>query len=110
MERRQFIGLVTGAAVCPIAAAHARSTMPIIGLLRSTSLAASNHLVAAFREGLKSAGIARKALVRRAWSLIDVNDMLTAADSSLDAVSVVVASNVKVNACHLGICPQMSIP
>ena len=38
--------------------------------------------------------IARKPLVRRAWSSISVNDMLTIADTGLHAGTVVVASNV----------------
>jgi putative ABC transport system substrate-binding protein len=32
------------------------ATMPVIGFLRSTSLAASTNLVTAFRQGLKESG------------------------------------------------------
>jgi ABC-type uncharacterized transport system substrate-binding protein len=60
MRRRGFITLVAGAGL--FCAANARragaeqATMPVIGFLRSTTLADAPHYVTAFRHGLKEAG------------------------------------------------------
>jgi putative ABC transport system substrate-binding protein len=57
MERRKFIGLLGGAAASwPLVARAQQAIIPVIGFLRSTSLADSAVLVAAFREGLKDTG------------------------------------------------------
>jgi putative ABC transport system substrate-binding protein len=57
MRRREFIKLLGGgAAVWPLAAHAQQPTMPVIGYLRSASLADSMNLVTAFRQGLKESG------------------------------------------------------
>jgi putative ABC transport system substrate-binding protein len=57
MRRREFLALLTAA--CPLAPARLvaqQSAVPVVGFLRSTSLATATDLVAALRQGLTEAG------------------------------------------------------
>jgi putative ABC transport system substrate-binding protein len=54
MRRREFITLIGGVAVWPIAARAQQSTLPMIGFMSSRSLNDSRHLVDAFRTGLQA--------------------------------------------------------
>jgi putative ABC transport system substrate-binding protein len=56
MQRREFIGLVGGAAAWPLAARAQQASIPVIGFLRTTSASEATELVAAFRQGLKDTG------------------------------------------------------
>jgi putative tryptophan/tyrosine transport system substrate-binding protein len=75
MKRRQFLGVLTGGAVWPLAAHGQQPAMPIVGFLRSSALADSDHLVAAFRQGLKEAGFVedQNVLFEVRWAENDPN-------------------------------------
>jgi putative ABC transport system substrate-binding protein len=56
MRRREFIALIGSMAARPLAARAEQSAMPVIGFLRSSTLADATSLMAAFRQGLKETG------------------------------------------------------
>jgi putative ABC transport system substrate-binding protein len=57
VRRRNFIkGVAVSATGWPLAARAQKPAMPVIGFFRSTSSGSSEHLVAAFEEGLKATG------------------------------------------------------
>jgi putative ABC transport system substrate-binding protein len=56
MRRRDFITLVGGVAAWPLMALAEQPAMPMIGFLRSSTLADATNLTAAFRQGLKETG------------------------------------------------------
>src|ERR1700674_3373072 len=57
MRRRDFIKVMAGStAAWPLTARAQQPKMPVIGFLRSASLADAANLVTAFRQGLKETG------------------------------------------------------
>ena len=57
MRRRDFLGVISGAAVVlPLAARAQQPAMPVIGFLSGRSPASDAHLVMAFRQGLNETG------------------------------------------------------
>src|SRR5579872_7180743 len=95
MQRREFITLVGGAVTTWSLAAHAQSATPVIGFLRSSSLADAANLVTAFRQGLKQMGFVEgQNVVIEFQSANDRSDRLQAllADLIHQPVAVIVVN------------------
>jgi putative ABC transport system substrate-binding protein len=87
MRRREFITLLGGtAAAWPFAARAQQPTMPVVGFLRSATLADVPHWVAAFRQGLKEAGFVEGQ---------NVAIEFRSADNQLDRLPALVADLVR---------------
>jgi len=57
MKRREFLGLVSGAAVLrPLPALAQQAPLPVVGFLNSASADGYASMAAAFKRGLKDAG------------------------------------------------------
>ena len=70
MRRREFISLLGGAlAARPLAAQERQPPTPVIGFLRPTEADESEHLVVAFREGLRKSGYSSdEVLIEPRWA------------------------------------------
>src|ERR1700686_2556980 len=106
MRRRDFLGVIGGAAVVlPLAArAQQPSTVPVVGFLHSGSEAPNAHLVSAFRKGLSEAGFdeGRNVAIEYRWAggnydrlpgLVDelINRRVTVLYTSGGSISVLAA-------------------
>jgi putative tryptophan/tyrosine transport system substrate-binding protein len=71
IRRREFIFTLGGAAAAwPVVARAQQAAMPVIGLLRSSSLAGSTYLLSALRRGLNEAGYieSQNVVIEYRWS------------------------------------------
>ena len=68
MKRREFMALLGGAAVWPVAARAQQRAMPVIGFLNGGSSTRWAHLVAAYQRGLnEAAGQGGNTIACRRW-------------------------------------------
>jgi ABC-type uncharacterized transport system substrate-binding protein len=70
MRRRDFLGFISGATVALPLAARGQPAMPVVGYLFAGSSKSSEHLVAAFRQGLSEAGYidGRNVVIEFRWA------------------------------------------
>jgi putative ABC transport system substrate-binding protein len=86
MRRREFLGVLGGATAWPFAARAQQAALPVVGFIRSASLADATHLVTAFRQGLKEAGFVEGQNVAIEYRY---------ADNQIDRLPVLVAELIR---------------
>jgi putative ABC transport system substrate-binding protein len=94
LGRRQFVGLLGGAAAWPLTARAQRQLNPVIGFLHTGIASAYTHVVAAFQQGLKEFGYieGRNVAIEYRWANNENNRLPElAADLVLRRVAVILS-------------------
>jgi putative ABC transport system substrate-binding protein len=95
MKRREFISLVGGAAVLPLAARAQQQAVPVVGLLRSTTAGPFADLVAALRQGLSDEGFEerRTVVLEQRWANNDLERLPVLARELAERRAAVIVGN-----------------
>jgi putative ABC transport system substrate-binding protein len=95
MKRREFLGVLSGAAAWPVVARAQQSATPVIGFLNGQSVRTVARYVTAFRDGLKETGFIEGRNVTIEWHYAEgQRDKLRAIAADLvgSGVAVIVAT------------------
>jgi putative ABC transport system substrate-binding protein len=96
MKRRRFISSVAGAAAAmPLAAIAQRSTIPIVGFVRSSPAASLPQALASFRAGLKEAGLVegRSVIIEQRYADNKLGRLPVLVAELIERGAVVIAGN-----------------
>ncbi len=97
MRRRNFLGVLGGAAAWPLATRAQQTALPVVGMLGASSAASSATPLASFREGLRDAGFieGQNVVIEEKWAEGQYDRLpLLAAELVRRPAAIIVASNL----------------